>query len=152
MQADGYEQERLALQAIVKDILVEDKQFKIYSTVEELFPPNTTVFMLGQPHYGAQGQVIKIDPEHKGRIQLRFEVGEEADLSEVMGRQGMLTERYEPGYRVAQKLGMSGHIMARVMGTIFIIRGAREQQSDSVSKTNIGLNFNKKSEEVCGFT
>ena len=141
-----------ALQAIVKDILVEDKQFKMYSTVEELFPPNTTVFMLGQPHYGAQGQVIKIDPEPKGRIQLRFEVGEEADLSEVMARQGMLTERYEPGYRVAQKLGMSGHIMARVMGTIFIIRGAREQQSDSVSKTNIGLNFNKKSEEVCGFT
>ena len=112
------------------------------------------LFMLWQPHYGAQGQVIKIDPEPKSRIQLRFEVGEEADLSEVMGRQGMLTERYEPGYRVAQKLGMSGHIMARVMGTIFIIRGAREQQSDSVSKTNIGLNlkFNKKSEEVCGFT
>jgi len=143
-----------ALQAIVKDILVEDKQFRMYSTVEELFPPNTTAFMLGQPHYGAQGQVIKIDPEHKGRIQLRFEVGTEPDLTDVMDKQDRLSERYEPGFRAAQKLGMSSHVMARVTGTIFIVRGAREQQSDSVSKSNIGLNlkFNKKSEEVCGFT
>jgi len=143
-----------ALQAIVKDILVEDKQFRMYTTVEELFPPNTTAFMLGQPHYGAQGQVIKIDPEHKGRIQLRFEVGPEPDLTKVMEKQDRMTERYEPGFRAAQKLGMSSHVMARVTGTIFIVRGAREQQSDSVSKSNIGLNlkFNKKSEEVCGFT
>ena len=69
-------------------------------------------------------------------------------MSKAMAKQDMLTERYEPGYRAAQKLGMTGHIMARVTGTIFIIRGAREQQSDSVSKSNIGLNlkFNKKSE------
>ena len=35
-----------------------------------------------------------------------------------------------------------------------MVRGAREQQADSVSKSNIGLNlkFNKKSEEVSGFT
>merc|ERR1719483_1683451 len=143
-----------ALQAIVKDIQVEDKQLKMYCTVEEMFPTNTTAFMLGQPHYGAQGSVIKIDPEHKGRIQLRFEVGEEPDLAEVMSKQAVLSERYEPGFRAAQKLGMSSHIMARVTGTIYIVRGAREQQSDSVSKTNIGLNlkFNKRSEEVCGFT
>merc|ERR1719410_530731 len=68
--------EPYALQAIVKDIMVEDKQHKTYSTVEEMFPPGTTAFMLGQPHYGAQGQVKKIDPEHKGRIQLHFEVGD----------------------------------------------------------------------------
>eukprot|EP00092_Neocalanus_flemingeri_P006262 GFUD01006736.1.p1 GENE.GFUD01006736.1~~GFUD01006736.1.p1 ORF type:complete len:1636 (+),score=540.21 GFUD01006736.1:158-5065(+) len=143
-----------ALQAIVKDIMVEDKQYKMYSTVEELFPQHTTAFMLGQPHYGAQGQVIKIDPEHKGRIQLKFEVGEEPDMTDVMAKQAVMTERYEPGFRAAQKLGISSHILSRVTGTIYIVRGAREQQSDSVSKTNIGLNlkFNKRSEEVCGFT
>ena len=34
------------------------------------------------------------------------------------------------------------------------MRGAREQASDSASKSNIGLNlkFNKRSEEVCGYT
>ena len=106
------------LQAIVKDILVEDKQFQQYCryctvqysiiqystvlyctvqynkystvqycSVEELFPPTTAVFMLGQPHYGAQGIVRKIDPEHKGRIQLRFEVPEEPDLGPVVAAQ-----------------------------------------------------------------
>merc|ERR1719410_347709 len=73
-----------ALQAIVKDILVEDAGLKAYSTVEELFPTGTTAFMLGQPHYGAQGEVIKIDPEHKGRIQLKFTVNQEPNLSAVM--------------------------------------------------------------------
>ena len=63
-----------ALQAIVKDILVEDPGLKTYCTVQELFPTGTSAFMLGQPHYGAQGEVIKIDPEHKGRIQLKFQV------------------------------------------------------------------------------
>jgi len=146
--------EPYALQAIVKDIMVEDKQHKTYSTVEEMFPPGTTAFMLGQPHYGAQGQVKKIDPEHKGRIQLHFEVGDEPDLTEVMSKQSKVAERYEPGFRAAQKLGMSSHLMARLTGSIFIVRGAREQQPDTVSKSNIGLNlkFNKKSEEVCGFT
>ena len=43
-----------ALQAIVKDILVEDPGLKTYCTVEELFPTGTNAFMLGQPHYGAQ--------------------------------------------------------------------------------------------------
>merc|ERR1719300_2134849 len=136
------------------DILVEDPGLKTYCTVEELFPPHTTAFMLGQPHYGAQGEVIKIDPEHKGRIQLKFEVTDEPDLSKAITMQEKVAEKYEPGYRASQRLGMSSHILARVTGSIFIVRGAREQQMDSVSKTNIGLNlkFNKKSEEVCGFT
>ena len=63
------------------------------STVEELFSPGTVAFMLGNPHHGAQGTVVKIDPEHKGRIQLRFEVGEEPDLGQVMERQARATER-----------------------------------------------------------
>ena len=83
-----------ALQSIVKDILVEDAGLKAYSSVEELFPTGTTAFMLGQPHYGAQGEVIKIDPEHKGRIQLRFMVDEEPDLSEVMARTGRKQKFY----------------------------------------------------------
>ena len=35
-----------------------------------------------------------------------------------------------------------------------LVLGAREQQSDSASKSNIGLNlkFSKRQEEVCGYT
>ena len=140
-----------ALQAIVKDILVEDKQFQQYCSVEELFPPDTTTFMLGNPHYGAQGSVIKIDPEHKGRIQLKFEV---PDLAPVVAAQSSSVERYEVGFKAAKQLAMSGHVMSRITGTVYMVRGAREQQTDSASKSNIGLNlkFNKRAEEVCGFT
>ena len=143
-----------ALQAIVKDILVEDAGLKAYSTVEELFPTGTTAFMLGQPHYGAQGEVIKIDPEHKGRIQLRFVVDDEPDISSIIVKPGRKPKFYMPGFKASQRVGVSPHVVARITGTIFIMRGAREQQSDFASKSNIGLNlkFVKRQEEVCGYT
>ena len=62
----------------------------------------------------------------------------------------LLLSRYEPGFRAAQRLGISSHLLARITGCIFIVRGSREQQPDSASKSNIGLNlkFNKRQEEV----
>ena len=58
---------------------------------------NEKDILVGQPHYGAQGHAIKIDPEHKERIQRRFEVGEEPGLSIVMAKQQAShdDERYE---------------------------------------------------------
>ena len=58
------------------------------------------------------------------------------------------------GYRAAKQLAISSHVLSRVTGTIYMVRGAREQASDAASKSNIGLNlkFNKRAEEVCGFT
>ncbi len=37
-------------------------------------------------------------------------------------------------YRAAQYLGISSHILSRMTGTIFLIRGAREQQMESASR------------------
>ena len=146
--------QQYALQAIVKDILVEDKQFQQYCTVEELFPPNTTVFMLGSPHYGCKGSVLKIAPEDKGRIKCRFEVPEDLDLAPAVAAASSSVMRYELGFRAAKQLAVSSHVLSRLTGTVYIVRGAKEQQADSASKSNIGLNlkFNKRSEEVCGYT
>ena len=143
-----------ALQAIVKDILVEDKQFQQYCTVEELFPQNTTVFMLGNPHYGCKGNVLKIAPEDKGRIKCKFEVPEDLDLTPAVAAASSSMMRYENSFRAAKQLAVSGHVLSRLTGTVYIMRGAKEQQADSASKSNIGLNlkFNKRSEEVCGYT
>merc|ERR1719369_675513 len=143
-----------ALQTIVRDIAVHDPGFKHYSTLDELFSPGTSCFMLGQPHYGSQGWVTKIDPAHKGRIQLRFIVPAEPDLQEVATRQANTSTPYVPGYHAGQQLGISSHILSRITGSIFVMMGAREQQPDTASKTNIGLNlkFNKRNEEVAGFT
>lgn len=146
--------QQYALQAIVKDILVEDKQFQQYCTVEELFPPNTAVFMLGNPHYGCKGNVLKIAPEDKGRIKCRFEVPEDLDLNPAVAAASSSVMRYELGFRAAKQLAVSSHVLSRLTGTVYITRGAKEQQADSASKSNIGLNlkFNKRSEEVCGYT
>ena len=124
----------IALQAIVKGILVEDPGLKTYCMVEERSPQFP--FMLGQPHYGAKGEVLKINPEHKGKIQLKFTVHPEPDLSGFVSRH--FTESYMLGYRVAQTTGISGHVVSRITATIFVVRGAREQQFDSASKSNIG--------------
>ena len=53
--------------------------------------------MLGEPHYGALGSVMKIDPEHKGRIQLRFTVSAEPDFRQLFSQQAQLHEKYETG-------------------------------------------------------
>ena len=108
-------------------------------------------FMLGQPHYGAKGEVLKINPEHKGKIQLKFTVHPEPDLSGFVSRH--FTESYMLGYRVAQTTGISGHVVSRITRTIFVVRGAREQQFDSASKIEQHrLKFSKRQKEVCGYT
>jgi len=42
-------------------------------------------------------------------------------------------------YRAAQYLGISSHILSRMTGTIFLIRGAREQQMESASRFKSSL-------------
>jgi len=143
-----------ALQTIVRDIAVHDPGFKHYTSLDELFSQGTACFMLGTPYYGSQGWVLQIDPEHKGRIQLRFLVPAEPELHEVARQQERNRTPYVPGYNAAQQLGITSHILSRITGSIFVMLGAREQQPDTASKANIGLNlkFNKRNEEVAGFT
>jgi 5'-3' exoribonuclease 1 len=61
-----------ALQATRKDILVHDPSFTQYRTLPELFPVGSICFMLGHPNYGAQGTIVDISAEQKGRITLSF--------------------------------------------------------------------------------
>lgn len=58
-------------------------------------------------------------------------------------------ERYFNNYQAAQQIGIDGHIMARITGSIFI-----EKSGNNGGKANIGLNlkFTKKGEEVPGYT
>ena len=55
---------------------------------------------------------------------------------------------YMPGYIVARKLAISGHLVSRITGTIFVMRGSKSLASNS--KMNVGLNlkFNKKNLQV----
>jgi len=144
-----------ALQTVVADIPVHNPMFKAYYTVEELFKKGSHAFMLGDPCYGALGVVLDpMDQKHEGRIRLKFTYSADPNLTSVYKKQEELQRTYESAYRAAQCLGLSSHMLSRITGTVFLIRGSREQQPDTMSKINIGLNlkFNKKSEEVCGYT
>lgn len=46
------------LQTIVKNITVYEENFTIFKNINSVFPLNTRCFMLGQPCYGAMGEVI----------------------------------------------------------------------------------------------
>jgi hypothetical protein len=62
--------------------------------------------VLGDPNYGALGSVIKIDPEHKGRIQLSVSVPIEPDFRQIFSEQALTHEKYEAGARI-----LSPHIL-----------------------------------------
>lgn len=113
-------QQLYPLHTVVADIPVADPSHALYSTVEELFRPGTVCFMLGDPCYGALGTVLKIDPAHAGRVQLRFRVREEPDLRAVFARQGEVQDTYETGYRAAQHLGITSHILSRYIDIYYI--------------------------------
>jgi len=102
------------LQTVVADIPVHDASLKQYCTVEELFKPDTVCFMLGEPCYGGMGTVVGIDPAHQGRIRLKFVLQEEPDLRSVFAKQNELQENYVTGYKAAQYIGITSHILSRL--------------------------------------
>ena len=65
-----------------------------------------------------------------------------------------MKNQYFPGYRAAQKLGISSHLVSRITGTLYIQKSPKEAEAEYASKVNVGLNLknNKRNEEVCGFT
>nr|CAD7567932.1 unnamed protein product [Timema californicum] len=71
-------------------------------------------------------------------------------------RQGefILPEVAYKGNDAASYLGISSHLLSRITGTIYIIKGAQTEYTESASKVNVGLNlkFNKKNEEIPGYT
>ncbi|XP_063888211.1 5'-3' exoribonuclease 1-like [Scylla paramamosain] len=145
------------LQTIVKDIGVHSPGYQMHLTPQEYFPPRTKVFMLGQPHYGAMGEVIEIDPSHKGRIRVAMTVMHEPSFDVVRGKQNQLEERYMTAYHAAQRLGISSHLLSRLTGTVFLAPPMGDgllDEAEMRNKLNIGLNLknNKKNEEVSGYS
>ncbi len=143
-----------ALQTTRKDILIHDPSFAQYRTLDQLYPESSSCFMLGQPGYGTQGEVLQVSKEHKGRVQIRFSEPKEPDLGPAFRAKDKVAVRYFPGYRAAQMLGMSSHLLSRITGTIYISKSPKGSDPDRVSRVNCGLNLklNKRNEEVAGFS
>ncbi|KAF3858511.1 hypothetical protein F7725_011712 [Dissostichus mawsoni] len=110
-----------AFQTVVKDIEAFCSSESCFRSLDELFPPATNVFMVGNPYYGAMGEKYCV--------------------------------KYSPGYILASRLGITSYLVSRFSGSIFIGRGSKRNPCGE-QKANVGLNlkFNKKNEEVPGYT
>ncbi|XP_041119571.1 5'-3' exoribonuclease 1-like isoform X2 [Polyodon spathula] len=141
-------------QAVVQDIVSFDSSFSHFKTIDELFSPETTVFMLGNPYYGCMGKTqVSSDVIGEGRIRIIFSIPCEPQLDALIQNQHKYSIRYNPGYVLASRLGITGYLVSRFSGSIFIGRGSKRNQRGE-QKANVGLNlkFNKKNEEVPGYT
>ncbi|KAJ8271161.1 hypothetical protein GJAV_G00123430 [Gymnothorax javanicus] len=141
-------------QTIVKDIKAFDAAFSRFKTLEELFPPTTSVFMLGNPYYGSMGEVQESgDVISEGRIRVVFTVPCEPQLDALIQNQHKYSVKYSPGYVLASRLGVTSYLVSRFSGSVFIGRGSKKNPHGE-QRVNVGLNlkFNKKNEEVPGYT
>uniref|UniRef100_A0A8C9W0Y4 5'-3' exoribonuclease 1 n=1 Tax=Scleropages formosus TaxID=113540 RepID=A0A8C9W0Y4_SCLFO len=143
-----------AHQTIVKDIKAFESSFPRFKTLEELFPRGTLVFMMGNPYYGAMGEVQESgDVIGEGRVRVVFTMPCEPQLDALIQNQHKYSVRYSPGYVLSSRLGVSSYLVSRFSGSVFIGRGSRKNPHGE-QKSNVGLNlkFNKKNEEVPGYT
>ncbi|XP_072474295.1 5'-3' exoribonuclease 1 isoform X3 [Notamacropus eugenii] len=141
-------------QTVVKDISAFETHFSNIKTLDDLFPPRSIVFMLGTPYYGCTGEVQDSgDVISEGRIRVVFNIPCEPHLDALIQNQHKYSIKYNPGYVLASRLGVSGYLVSRFTGSIFIGRGSRRNPHGD-HKANVGLNlkFNKKNEEVPGYT
>uniref|UniRef100_A0A8U8C623 5'-3' exoribonuclease 1 n=1 Tax=Geospiza parvula TaxID=87175 RepID=A0A8U8C623_GEOPR len=146
-------------QTVVKDIKTFDSRFSSIKTLDDLFPPGSTAFMLGSPYYGCMGEVHDShDVIPEGRIRVVFNIPCEPQLDTLIQNQHVnfamkYSVKYNPAYILASRLGVSGYLVSRFTGSIFIGRGSKKNPHGD-HKANVGLNlkFNKKNEEVPGYT
>lgn len=87
-----------------------------------------------------------------GRVKVAMLIFEEPTLEKARQLQSDTRQRYMPANIAAQRVGISSHLLSRITGAMFVINS--DDSSSKVQRLNIGLNlkFNKKNEEVQGFT
>ncbi|XP_011256685.1 5'-3' exoribonuclease 1 isoform X2 [Camponotus floridanus] len=140
-----------AYQTVVKDISVYSKKLPVYKTMHDIFIPGTFCFMLGHPYYGAMGEVMQYkDYPKPRRIKISIKTTKEPTFEVIKQAYAQQKTRYMHGSIAAQRLGISSHLLSRITGTIYVIQTSKEE----VAKYNVGLNlkFNKKNEEIPGYT
>ncbi|XP_049842599.1 5'-3' exoribonuclease 1 [Schistocerca gregaria] len=143
-----------ALQTTVKDIKTKDKvaDGPKYRTVDDLFPRGCVCFVMAPPHYGAMGEVKESIMDNRTlRLKITVSVPVEPDLSQLFRTYKNIQANYMTVGQAAQRLSISPHLLSRITGTVYVIKQAGASSS---AKLNLGLNlkFNKRNEEVPGYT
>ncbi|XP_014226840.1 5'-3' exoribonuclease 1 isoform X1 [Trichogramma pretiosum] len=140
-----------AYQVVLLDLTVHNQDFIQFTSIVDVYKPKSTCFMLGHPHYGAMGEVTEQGVDLKtSRIKVAMRAIPEPNFQKARQLQHEAKPKYMPGNIAAQRLGISSHLLSRITGCIFVV----SCDAAEPGRTNLGLNlkFNKKNEEVIGFT
>nr|XP_018671298.1 5'-3' exoribonuclease 1 isoform X4 [Ciona intestinalis] len=132
-----------ALQTVLKDITVKEQTMKSVTTVAEMFPQDAQVFNLGVPHYGCMGKVCST---HGGNATVLFKIPPEPNLTKIFKKMHTMSS-YHPGWKIASNVGITGYLLSRITGSIYIYY-------PETRKWSIGLNlkFTKEKSGIAGFT
>lgn len=144
-------------------------KFKQYQTLDELFPVDSDVFMLGMPFYGAMGKVLSVDSQKDHHIRVNFQVPQEIDLNSAYRKHQVgsfrhilelclsdsgtffqqTSSKYMMGHEAARRLSITPLLLSRITGVVYVTRASKHGGSSN-NRVNVGLNlkFNKTNKEV----
>ena len=148
------------IQTVVSDVKVYDPGYESkYKTLEEMFTNGSKCFVLAPQYYGCSAEVISLvsdDPTNADPSLIRVKIichSSEPDLFEVRQREiDIMKNEYDTNYVLAQKLGISGHVLSRFLGSIFIKKGGASSGYGSNANIGLCLKFNSRNEEISGFS
>ncbi|XP_039278824.1 5'-3' exoribonuclease 1 [Nilaparvata lugens] len=139
-----------AYQTVVENLKVQEDVKGRELTVEDIFKPGGFCFVLATKFYGDMGMIDRNVARYDGKIKLTICHTSEPDFRTAKAIASKLRTLFITGNAMSNNLGLSGHLLSRITGSIFISK----DDSEDARKVNVGLSlkFNKKNQEVCGFT
>ncbi|XP_061709907.1 5'-3' exoribonuclease 1 isoform X1 [Cydia pomonella] len=141
-----------AYQAVVRDVSEHViQEAGKFSTPQEAYPVGSKVFLLTQgQYYGCMATVVDSEAVRNGRI--KVQVTEQAEPTPVAHANIC---PYRSANHAAASCGISPQFLSRITGTVLVVSGQRNTlPTETQNKVNVGLNlkFNKKNQEVSGYT
>uniref|UniRef100_A0A182STA0 5'-3' exoribonuclease 1 n=1 Tax=Anopheles maculatus TaxID=74869 RepID=A0A182STA0_9DIPT len=139
-------------QAIVCDLQDVMKNEKSYLDMQEMFPADSTVFLRGTEFYGSMGNVADFSAT-TNRLQARFLVYEEPDLSPVFHVHCQSLQDYRSASDTAAALGISVGFLLQLTGSLLVAPGGHRALNIGDKTINIGLRLRmmSKDEETVGY-
>uniref|UniRef100_A0A182Y8Z1 5'-3' exoribonuclease 1 n=1 Tax=Anopheles stephensi TaxID=30069 RepID=A0A182Y8Z1_ANOST len=139
-------------QAIVCDLQDVMKQEKSYLDMKEMFPSDCAVFLRATEFYGSMGSAVDFSAS-TNRLQARFLVYEEPDMSPVLYTHRQTLQNYRNVNDTAATLGISVGTLLQLTGSLLVAPGGHRALNVGEKTVNIGLRLRmmSKDEETVGY-
>lgn len=140
-------QEYYAFQSIVFHLKVAESKMPLISNVNELYSPNSLIFLLNTDHYGTMAKVKCTRGSNISVVTLKCAQPLLNNVLEIYERR---FKQYMSNRNAASQAEVSSLLFSRITGILTVSKN----NGPNALKTNIGLNLksNKKDLEVPGFS